>query len=225
MLNRKHYAGRRCSFEGLEQRRMMAGDVVVKMSGENLIIAGNRLDNAITITAGAIPGQVIVTGVTAGGAPTKINGTPNGATTLNNFFGDLKVNMAAGKDSLIINGVTVRGNTTINSGRGIDTLQISNTTANGNLKVKLGNGSDTLTVSTTNVAGKTTIKAGTGNDVVAVSNFTSNKLKINGGKGNDQVNLVSVTAAKANINGGKGVNRFGIDTASVIPVLAVKRFI
>jgi len=224
MLNRKHYAGRRCSFEGLEQRRMMAGDVVVKMSGENLIIAGNRLDNAITITAGAIPGQVIVTGVTAGGAPTKINGTPNGATTLNNFFGDLRVNMASGKDTLLINGITVRGNTTINSGHGIDNVQILNVTANGNAKVKLGGSSDTLTVANTNVAGKTSIRAGNGNDVVGLSNVTSNKLKISGGKGNDQVNLASVTAAKANINGGKGVNRFGIDTASVIPKLSVKKF-
>src|SRR5215213_5526683 len=119
-MKRKHYTGRRCNFEGLEQRRMMAGDVVVKMSGENLIIAGNRFDNAITITAGVPAGQVIVSGVTAGGSPTRINGTPNGSVTLNGFFGDLKVNMAAGNDSISINSVTVRGNTKIDVGDGID---------------------------------------------------------------------------------------------------------
>ncbi|MFO0789547.1 MAG: hypothetical protein U0805_08815 [Pirellulales bacterium] len=224
MLKRNQYHGRRCSFEGLEQRRMMAGDVVVKMSGENLIINGNRLDNAITITAGAIPGQVIVQGQTAGGSATRINGTPNGTTTLNGFFGDLKVNMASGQDSLTINGVTVRGNTTLKTGRGIDNVAILNVNSWGNVKVKTGNGSDNLTVANTTVAGKTVLKTGTGNDLVTVTNLATNKLKVSTGKGNDQVSLINVTAAKATLNGGSGVNKLGV-AASFLPKTSVKKFV
>src|SRR4029078_1580480 len=128
---------------------------VVKMSGENLIINGNRFDNAITIAAGLVPGQVIVTGVTAGGAPTGINGTHNGSLTLNGFFGDLKVSMKSGKYSLSINNVTVRRNTTINPARGLDNIAVLNPNSWGNVKVKSGNGSDTVAITGTTVAGKT----------------------------------------------------------------------
>src|SRR3954452_7474939 len=66
--------GRKCKFESLENRQMMAGDVVGHVRGGTLTLKGDNFNNAITITPGAVPNSVLVTGVTpTGGTPTNVN--------------------------------------------------------------------------------------------------------------------------------------------------------
>ena len=47
--------GRKCTFESLENRRMLAGDVIGRVHAGTLTLKGDNLSNAITITAGADP--------------------------------------------------------------------------------------------------------------------------------------------------------------------------
>src|SRR3954453_14932709 len=44
--------GRKCKFESLENRQMMAGDVVRRVQAGTLVLKGDNYSNAITITAG-----------------------------------------------------------------------------------------------------------------------------------------------------------------------------
>src|SRR5256885_5145757 len=70
---------RKCKFESLETRQMMAGDVVAQVHGGTLTIKGDNFSNAITVTPGAVPNSVFVNGVTpTGGTPTNVNGGSNG---------------------------------------------------------------------------------------------------------------------------------------------------
>jgi hypothetical protein len=63
---------RRCRFESLESRRLLAGDVTARIDNGKLIIKGDKLDNGITIVAGANAGEVVITGVDAARAAVPI---------------------------------------------------------------------------------------------------------------------------------------------------------
>src|SRR3954466_13451126 len=76
--------GRKCKFESLENRQMMAGDVMASVHAGTLFIKGDNLSNGITITAGAIPNQVIITGTTVAGSGTTVNGITNAPVAVNN---------------------------------------------------------------------------------------------------------------------------------------------
>src|SRR3954462_7165068 len=98
----KRTGGRKCKFESLENRRMMAGDVTVRLDHGNAIITGDFFPNGVMITAGVNPGDVVVTGITAGGHPTRVNGTPNGTVILPNVINGLRINMGFGDDTVNI---------------------------------------------------------------------------------------------------------------------------
>src|SRR6059058_5739244 len=101
--------GRKCKFESLENRQMMAGDVMASVHAGTLFIKGDNLSNGITITPGAIPKQVIITGVNAGGSATTVNGVPNGPVAVNNVTKDVKIKMLSGNDIVTITNLTVNG--------------------------------------------------------------------------------------------------------------------
>src|SRR6188508_563541 len=98
--------GRRCLFESLEDRRLLAGDVTARISHGNVVIKGDNFANGIAITAGASAGQIVITGVNAGGSATRVNGTSNGAITLSGFTGKLTIKMKSGDDRVSITGIT-----------------------------------------------------------------------------------------------------------------------
>ncbi|HEY2416044.1 MAG TPA: hypothetical protein VGI40_27630, partial [Pirellulaceae bacterium] len=110
--------GRKCKFESLENRQMMAGDVVASVHAGTLFIKGDNLSNGITITAGAIPNQVIITGTTVAGSGTTVNGLTNTPVAVNNVTKSMKINMQAGNDVVTVNNLTVNGSTKIKGGAG-----------------------------------------------------------------------------------------------------------
>ncbi len=70
---------RRLFVEGLECRRLLAGDVTVTRSGADLVVTGDNLSNTISIESDG-NGGVRVNGFNdAMGQATRINGTPNGS--------------------------------------------------------------------------------------------------------------------------------------------------
>ena len=69
-MNRRRRSFRSLSFELLEDRRLLAGDVTAQIIRGDLVIHGDHADNGITITAGTAAGTVVITGVNAGGAAT-----------------------------------------------------------------------------------------------------------------------------------------------------------
>jgi hypothetical protein len=217
--------GRKCRFEALEPRRVLAGNVLAHIVNNSLILEGDGLDNAVTIAPGLNPGQVVVTGVTAGGSPTRINGSPNAAFTLSNFSNDLKIQMEAGNDSVTINSLVIKGNVKVKTSSGDDTVTLTGATGNGSLKVKLGSGSDVLTLTNTFAKGTTKVKAGSGNDIVTISNSAFKKLSVGLGKGNDTLSIVgSTVGTKTALNGGSGTNTFNNGAGNFLNNLTQKRF-
>ena len=224
-MAKSHKKTRRCRFESLENRQLLAGDVAVKIFNGNLNIIGDRLDNGITLTAGGLPNQVVIAGVTQSGTATGLNGTPNGSVTLPNFDGNLKINMMEGNDSVTINNLTIKGNTKIKTGKDLDVLTLSGTTINGKSKINLGGRSDMLTITASVLKGKTKINAKSGNDMVGINNTTFRILNTQLGSGNDTLTIAGTTAAKTILNGGKNVNTFTNGTNNFLFNPTIKRFV
>lgn len=202
---------------------MMAGDVSVKLIEGNLFIRGDYLANSITIGPGVTPDQIVVSGLTTGGAATSINGTPNGTTTVNGFTRDLKINMLGGDDKVVVSDITIRDNTVINTHDGVDTVTISDVIAKGNLKINLGRGADTLTMTDTSVTGTTKIVSGIGNDNLTLTSLATNKLNTKMGSGNDMLAISNVTTSKSYIDGGSGTNALMDDLSSHLYNPLIKR--
>ena len=67
--------GRRLTFEQLEHRHMLAGDVTAFVNGAgDAIVTGDGLNNDIAIRSGANPGELTIEG-----NGTRVNGGPNAA--------------------------------------------------------------------------------------------------------------------------------------------------
>jgi hypothetical protein len=221
---RPRSSGRRCFFESLEDRQMLAGDVTAKISGGNLVIKGDSLANGITIAAGSTAGTVVVTGVTAGGSATTVNSGTT-AVTLSGFTGGLKIDMKGGDDSVTITDLTVTGDAKLEGGRGDDTFDVSGSTFHGALTTNLGDGDDTLTFDSTTVSGKAKFKGRHGDDDATITDSTFSKLSVSLGKGDDSLTMSGTTASvDTSLNGRRGTNTFSNGTDDSLASLAVKHF-
>ena len=117
----KRTNGRKCRFESLENRRMMAGLVTARVSGGTLEVKGDFFSNAITITPGALPFEVKVTGINDNNLlPTTVNGVVNGAITFKNVIHGMSVNLGDGNNILNVNGVSIFGKVNLKTGKGVD---------------------------------------------------------------------------------------------------------
>jgi len=194
----KRKTGRRCTFEALENRRMFAGLVTARVSGGTLEVKGDFFSNAITITPGALPFEIKVTGINdLNGLPTSVNGVPNGAITFKNVIHGMKVNLGDGNNVLNVNGVTINGKVDLKTGKGVDAIAMATNQLKSDLTVKTNRSADTVTITNTTVRGTAKIKTGTGSDDVAVTNDpVANRigaLKVNLGRGNDTVTFNGVS--------------------------------
>ena len=222
---RPRKVGRRWSFESLEERRLLAGDVTAKIDGGDLVIKGDDLANGIVITAGATAGQVVITGVNAGGSATNVNGTANGAVTLSGFTGKLKIKMEGGDDSVSITDLETSGKAKIKVGDGDDTLEISDATFNRSLKAKLGDGADTISVESTTVVGKTKVSGKRGDDEATITDSTFSKLGVSLGKDDDELTVSGTTVSeKTRFNGRGGDNTYTDDGDNSLADTKAKNF-
>ena len=201
--------GRRCSFESLETRRLLAGDVTARIDDGKLIIKGDSLDNGITITAGATAGEVIVTGVNAGGSATNVNDISNGTITLSGFTGGLKIDMHGGNDSVTITDLDVSGKAKLEGGRGDDEFSLDGVTFGRSLRISMGKDDDTLSLTNVEVADKATLMGRRGNDEVSIDGSTFTKLSVKLSKGDDTLEVTDTEATvKTHFKGGHGTNTY-----------------
>jgi hypothetical protein len=200
--------GRKCKFESLETRQMMAGDVVAKTHAGTLFIKGDNLSNGITITSGT-PNQVIITGINAGGSGTTVNGLTNTPVVINNVTKGMRVKMLGGNDVVTANNLTINGVTKINGGVGLDTVNLNSSDFNSSLKLKLGPGADVLNVTATDVQATAKITGGANFDDVTIvgSNFGGLNIALN--DGNDALSITNTqVVTETTLNGGSGINSF-----------------
>jgi hypothetical protein len=218
---RKTRARQLRSFERLEARHLLAGNVTVSVFGGNALINGDLADNNIFIQG------TVVTGRTSGGSATSINGTPNGSFDFAAFTQDLNVIMAAGTDVVEVNGLTVPGNLSINTGDGADLLRFNplSVDAVGSISLITDAGGDRILLTGGTTAGggpghragsHLVVNAGSGNDEVRVTEFTVGlSATIELGSEADLCDVrFSFVAADFFINGGAAYDSISIDTCT-----------
>ncbi|HKB35996.1 MAG TPA: hypothetical protein VKD72_06050, partial [Gemmataceae bacterium] len=130
--------------EPLETRAVPAGNVAAFLRGGDLIVVGDRADNAVEIRV--TDGNLVVQG--RDGTDTTVNGDSRAVFEgVGRIADDLKVFLGGGNDLIDVLGVSVDGDVSIHAdgfftkfvgGRGDDQVLLDQLTIGGNLDVSTG---------------------------------------------------------------------------------------
>jgi len=196
------------SYENLEERKLLAGDVSVVESGQ-LFIRGDELSNQIAIVADE-SGQVTVTGL----RDTTINGSSepfvvSGAINLHgehgrnaSFAGGLRIMTFAGNDRIDIQGIELGDASRIVTGEGDDFVRFIRSTSRDEFMVTTDSGHDTLNFVQTRVHGDFDVRTNDGEDSIRIRNSrTWGSTDVRSGAGDDNVilNRVRFTGELQNV--------------------------
>ena len=169
---------RRLGIESLEQKRLLAGDVMVGVTdGGTLLVQGDAESNGVVLTSGDQPGEFVLAGrPSADGEPTTINGTFD-RVVVSGVSNGIRVRMGEGDDGVNIFNANVRGAVNVATGIGDDTVNIGgpvddsegmNTLIRGGLNIVTGDGSDSVRIGRTGIARGLNVATGAGDDYLAV---------------------------------------------------------
>lgn len=113
---------RHLRLEALESRQMMAGNVLVSLSSNNLVVNGDDAPNVISIES-AGTNSIQVRGFNdVNGNPTFVNGIANGVVFFNGASGGLTVRTYGGNDNVRITNLVVNSAINVDTGSESDTL-------------------------------------------------------------------------------------------------------
>ena len=206
---------RKIHFEGLEDRRLMAGDVTVGLVKGEAVVTGDGASNAVWIRE-ISANTYRVEGQVHAGSATKVNG--KAFVDIYTRQDDLRVDMGKGNDSLWIGNkagaaaMTVE-DLTIKMGNGSDYLHLGNLQVYDKfdpVNITMGDessldGDDEIDMGNVAFAASVNILMGKGVDECEMRNVTiRDDLSIDTGSGNDEVELASVTADEFFIKLGSG---------------------
>jgi len=196
---------RNLGLESLEDRNLMAGDIIANVVNGSLVIRGDEASNGVAIRAGAEPGQYFIVGLEAGGEATSVNGVD--AVLVSGVTRGIRAGLGQGDDVFRLSDANVRGAVSVSAGRGNDHISIggrdsddraddrandrvANTRIRLGLNLSTGLGNDSVHVGGTRVGGGTRIATGRGADEVGVrdSNLGHTAIISTGG-GEDAVNV------------------------------------
>jgi hypothetical protein len=170
MTSRKTNHSRVLSFQTLENRQLMAGNVTASVTNHNLVITGDNKDNAI---------QVVQTGngayeILSLDGSTKING--KSSKTFTGITGDVTISMKGGNDNVYI-------------GQDLSGTPTQFTTLPRNLTVNMGDGGNNFHLNGVTVSGKMSLTAGVGSDLADIFYSHIGYSNVNGGANDCTINL------------------------------------
>ncbi len=244
-MNRRANLGRKINFESLEQRQLMAGDVVAALEGSLLKVEGDNFDNQIAITR-TVTGDIVI----AGQNGTLINGLPsvryprvqlnamevrmeggNDTVTLRSLqvANDLFVDLGAGNDRLTAPAAapsTIGANMAVMGSEGNDVVQLAGITVREDLSIDGGLGVLNASVSNASVDKVMSIIGDEANDIVSiVGTRVGLDLKLETKGGSDRVTLTDVAAFQLSINtdanGAVGVDQVTLNRVSTVEDLGI----
>ena len=190
-------APRRARFEPLEQKQLLAGDVLVSVSNGGLMIEGDEAANQIAVTAGAEAGSFVITGLEGTNIRLvdNVTGEPGDAMTeltVNDIHRNVQIDLGAGDDVVSLGELNFRGNVSIETGEGMDRVLVGEVDS---MAAVAGDASVGL-------RGSLQINTGVDNDEVVVGNASVHgRLGVHTGEGDDSVVLGGMLAAAAATNG------------------------
>ncbi len=192
-------AQRRGRFECLEQRQLLAGDVVLEVVDGQLMIQGDLEDNKIMITSGAEAGAFVVTGLDT--TTVHEDGQPPGTdpVTVTGVHG-IQVDLGEGDDLVAVVGANVRGSLSIGTGAGDDRVLIG---TGGDAAELVGVLPGDLAV---NIRGSLRVDTDANNDHVSIDDATiGGPIGVAVGEGDDEVSLGGTSmdeSARVRVGGG-----------------------
>jgi hypothetical protein len=188
------------SFDCLESRTVLAGNVTISSSNGILSILGDAAANDIRVQSTA-PGSITITGLNG----TTLNGGA-GPLTITNFNKNLSIRLNDGDDSVELIGLHVNKQANIDLGAGNNTLQISNTTFEKEFTIRSGDGNDAISLTNVTLDKEFLLFTNGGADTVTLSGVTGLKgEQIQTGAGADNITITGSTFAKAvGIDAGAG---------------------
>lgn len=200
---RRARTARRPTLEGLEDRKLQAGNVTANIFAGDLRITGDNLPNQVAVDR--FFGLVRVRGLNG----TLING--NVAPALFNpaaITSDVIGNMNNGDDTLSINlgNLLIPDDLIVNMGIGHDVLTVDQVRTADDMLITTGDGNDRVIVTRSTVGDDLRIDTGSGLDrVVLRSVQVADTLEVDlGSANNDQLELIVVRANKGRLRGGSG---------------------
>jgi hypothetical protein len=231
------------SFQPVEPRRMLSGNVDVAFDGQLLDVRGDNLNNNIVI-AQQLSGAIVVTGQFG----TLINGLPsvrfaNGlsiekldvrmeggddrvAINRLNLAGDLNADLginSLGRDTLVVNNSTIQGNLFGFGGFDTDTINVNGTTVFGDAIIDLAEGSGRSTVNNSTFNGSATFVGGEGADVFnAIEMTVGLSLNVDAKQGADVINHSLGSAMLAAYNTDLGADRITLSDLTILEDLIVE---
>lgn len=209
-------ARRKLSFEGLEAKQMLAGNVVVNLTGGNLFVTGDEAGNQISITAGTEANTFVVKGlegttVTMSGSSTP---APETGLVVAGVRGHVNVNLKEGADAVEVSQAEFRRGLSIETGAGNDTVDVHDVKVSTFLNIVTGAGDDDVDLGTaappTGLLASDTaasVKAGLAVNVLL-------------GDGVDNSQLNSIAAPAVTVGGGLGADTIGMHGVRAVSVIA-----
>lgn len=198
---------RSLTFQQLERRFNLAGNVSVSVQNGLLKISGDAADNGVEVRYDSTSGQIRVRGLGPGvdglgrvqsTSPTLL--TVNGrqvAETMVAGVTSINAELGRGKDGLIVEGDLVAlgaqfrevplrlQSLLVDLGRGQNSLQVYVTSATNGLRVTSGGGDDFISTSNCIFAGVSSIVTNDGNDIFHAQGTGFTSLTFDAGRGND----------------------------------------
>ena len=169
------------SYQTLEPRKLLAGDVSVALNGSTLTVLGDDDANQIQII-GRKDGSAVVTG---------LDGTTiNGGTTAFSAAADLntvQVQLEGGDDELTIRGLVLNNSLSVRAGDGDDSTDIQFSDVRG-IEFSGNDGDDVMQFDNVFSQRSITIRGGDGNDTVAIGGMAADRdALIDTGSGDDSL--------------------------------------
>ena len=178
------------SYNSLEERRLLAGDVTLVQAEDVAYLRGDRADNNVVITA-TDDGQVVIRGV----GETTINGEAEVVLdSENSTIGRLGIHMGKGNDTLVVHGIDVERRAIVFGGTGDDAIGFYDVNTGSDLIANPWLGNDAISLDGVDVGGRLVAYTGAGDDIVGIDNSTIHgRTLIGTGFGNDRLALQDTT--------------------------------
>jgi hypothetical protein len=220
------------SFESLEARTVLAGNVTVLLEGELLRVTGDVASNAFEIVQSPL-GDLTFTGQEG----TTINNLPSltllqpGVTAVDlrteggsdrviisnlTIGNDLNVVLGTQEDNLTLNNSFIGGNLLVDGGEGTDSVVLNDSTIGIDFQAQLGSQLDGVNINGGLIQSNVFVDGGEGSDVVAGTNAT-----INGdittilGSENDNVSFNGTVGGSASFQGDDGNDTINVTGSSI----------
>lgn len=189
----------RLSVQRLEPRYACAGIVTATLQGNVLTLTGDAAANGLDIQT--VGNGLMVNGMDPGTGPTVISHQGQmmpGLIIIDGGALDLRVNLAAGFDAVLVGSRGVRGlsrtgvrSLEVNLGEGTGILGVDGLEVAGNMTVVSGTGTDFVRMLATHVAGNLAVYGDSGADSIDVTGnvIIDGSMTVDAGYGNDTISV------------------------------------